>query len=206
MSYGITPIAVSIDKVESVMRQRKSGGVFGHLIGSPSAKVSNTIKQRFAYRFEQDDADDDEPTLEQALTDLLAGNDLNPWYGHKYAYAFELLCQHFGELLDNSAWSLIRSEWAVQVRDAMSQAGVDHGTFSMTGHLMYRGAPISIPPPDDFPFIGFLRKEEIGKALRAIDSADLTKMDEEVEESVVEIRGWLDHCWQLNCDLVCFYY
>jgi hypothetical protein len=76
-----------------------------------------------------------------------------------------LLCDHFGEFLDNSA-----------------------------------------PEPGDFPFIGFLRKNEIGDAAKAIDSAGLSDMDEEVQESVMQIHGWLKRCGELECDLVCFYY
>jgi hypothetical protein len=88
----------------------------------------------------------------------------------------------------------------------MIQAGIDGQELSLFDHLMYRGAPISIPSPSDFPYMGFLRNREIAKAAQAIDSADLPSMDEEVQESVLQIRSWFDRCEQLNCDLVCFYY
>jgi hypothetical protein len=208
MSYGITPIAVSLHEVENVIGgDTKSGGLLSRLLGSPSSSLIKTIKREYAHRFEQDDVlEDDEPTLQQALADLLAGKELDTSYGHKYAYALELLCDHFGEFLDNSAWSAMRGEWAEQVHEAMKQADIDQQTLSVNDHLMYRGAPITIPEPGDFPFMGFLRKNEIGKAAQAIDSSDLSEMDEEVQESVMQIRGWLERCEQLKCDLVCFYY
>jgi hypothetical protein len=208
MSYGITAIAVSLGDVESVIgRGSHPSGLFGRLFGSESAKLLKAIKREYRYRFEQDEVDDDdEPTLEQALADLLAGNELNASYGHKYAYAFELLCDHFGEFLDNSAWSAMRGEWADQVEDAMKQAGIDEQALSVRGHLMHRGPPVAIPEPDDFPFVGFLRKNEIADAARAIDSADLSSVDEEVQESMIQVRGWLERCEEVGCDLVCFYY
>jgi len=208
MSYGITAIAVSLQDVENVIGgDTKSGWLLSRLLGSASSRLIKTIKREFAHRFEQDDVlEDDEPTLQQALDDLLAGRALDTSYGHKYAYAFELICNHFGEFLDNSAWSAMGGEWAEQVHEAMKQAGIDEQAISVNDHLMCRGAPLSIPEPHDFPFIGFLRKSEIAKAAHAIDSADLSSMDEEVRESVIQIRGWFDRCQQLDCDLVCFYY
>jgi len=207
MSYGITPIAVSLAKVEGVIGPQKAGGLFGRLFGTSHASLLKEIKRRFSYRFEQDDVDEEgEPTLEQALADLLAGSDLDESYGHKYAYAFELLCDHFGDFLDNSAWSAMRTEWAEQVEGAMKKAGIAEDAISVSSHLMFRGAPISIPTPDDFPFVGFLRRGEIDNAAQAIDTADLSSMDEEVRESVEQLREWCDRCRELERDLVCFYY
>ena len=100
----------------------------------------------------------------------------------------------------------MRSEWADQVHEAMKQAGIDEQTLSVNDHLMYRGSPIPIPEPGDFPFIGFLRNNEIGDAAKAIDSADLSDVDEEIRESVMQIRGWLKRCEERHCDLICFYY
>ena len=54
--------------------------------------------------------------------------------------------------------------------------------------------------------MGFLRNNEIDDAAKAIDSADLAKMDEEIRESVTQIQGWLQRCEELKCDLICVYY
>ena len=207
MTCGITPIAVSLEQVQTVIGTDQTPGLLRFLLGSPTDRLTHKIKREFAHRFEQDEVDDeDEPSLEKALRDLLSGGELNPAFGHKYAYALELLCDHFGEFLDNSAWTAMRSEWADQVHEAIKQAGIDEQTLSVNDHLMYRGSPIAIPEPSDFPFIGYLRKDEIGNAAQAIDSADRSDMDEEVQESVSQIHGWLKRCEELKCDLVCFYY
>jgi hypothetical protein len=211
MSYGIMAFAVSLDRVESVLASAKRG-LLGRLFGTPTDSLMKTLKQKFAYRFEEDEDDFDEEdeeetlTLEQALVDLLHGNKLNSSFGHKYGYALELLCDHFGESLDNSAWDAMGVDWAVQVEEEMQQAGIDENTISPMGHLMFRGPPIQIPKPEDSPAIGFLRSSEIDRAASAIDGADPSNMDEEAAESVMQIRAWLRRCEQLNCDLVCFYH
>jgi len=213
MSYGIMAFAVSLEEVESVLSKANAKrGLFGRLFGTPTDSLMKTLKQKCAYRFEEDEDDfDDEDggdtlTLEQALVDLLDGNELDSSFGHKYGYALELLCDHFGEPLDNSAWDAMDIDWALQVEEEMKQAGIDENTISPTDHLMFRGPPIQIPKPDDFPSIGFLRTNEIEGAAIAIDAADPSGMDEEVEGSVMQIRAWLRRCGELSSDLVCFYH
>ena len=207
MSYDITPIAVSLEQVQGVIGVKRTGGFLRCLLGSPIDRLIRTIKWNYAHRFEQDEVyDEDEPSLEKALGDLLAGAELAPTFGHKYAYALELVCDHFGEFLDNSAWSAMRLDWAEHVHEAMTQADIDEEAISLNDHLMFRGPPIPIPVPADFPAIGFLRRNEIGNAATALDAADLSSLDEETRESITQIQLWLERCNELKCDLVCFYY
>jgi hypothetical protein len=84
MSYGITPIAVSLQQVESVIGADQTPGLLRFLLGSPTDRLIHKIKREFAHRFEQDELnEEDEPSLERALRDLLAGAELNPAFGHK---------------------------------------------------------------------------------------------------------------------------
>lgn len=207
MSYGVTPVAVSLEHVQSVIGMDRTPGFLRRLLGSPTDRLIHMIKRKFDHRFERDEVnDEDELSLENALFDLLVGGELNPDFGHKYAYALELLCDHFGERLDNSAWSAMRSDWAEHVHEAMKQFGIDEEALSLNDHLLFRGSPIPIPAPADFPSIGFLRKNEIGNATDAMDAAALSSLDEETKEPIMQIRAWLERCGELKCDLVCFYY
>ena len=91
VSCGITPIAVSLEHVQSVIGADQTSGFVRRLLGSPTEHLIHTLKRKFAYRFDDDESlDEKEPTLEKALSDLLAGNELDTAYGHKYAYALEL--------------------------------------------------------------------------------------------------------------------
>ena len=147
MSYGITPMAVPLAEVERAF-------------GSRDADLTSVIREEFASRFERDrcdEDDEDEPTLGEALHEIIEGEPLRACYGHKYAYALELLCWHFGEGLPDRCFSAMRGDWADAVNRALAVAGVPRERFSLLDHLMYRGAPVAIPVPGDFPFIGYLK-------------------------------------------------
>ena len=144
MSYGITPVAVVLSRVE----QSFGGG---------DESLVRQILDGIASRFEQDRTDpedEDEPTLEQALHEVISGSPLREDYGHKYGYVLEMLCLHFGEHLPNANFSAMRSSWADSVDLALAKAGVPEERLRMVNHLVYRGAPIPIPEPLDFPSIG----------------------------------------------------
>jgi hypothetical protein len=193
MSYGIMPFGVRLALVKRAF-------------GSGDAALVAEITEEFQDHFEADDGDDDGPTLEDALHEIIEGRPLQDGYGHKYGYTLELLCWHFGKFLPNEHFSAMHSDWANQVDRGLFQAGVPEETFSLTGHLMFRGSPVPIPERDDFPSIGYLKAAEVGPALRAIKTADLAGLDPEVRDAVGDLRGWLEACSKAVCDLVCFYH
>lgn len=211
MGYGLHPYAVQLHSIESLLeRGSGSGGLFRKFLGPSSGSLVQKLKRKYPDRFEDED-DDYGLTLEDALTHLLNASEMDLRSGHKYGYAFELLCDHFGEFLDNSAWSAAEADWpdqvqAALVQAALKQAGMVADVFSLTDHLAYRGAPIAIPKPDDFPCIGFLRAEEIDRAASVLRTADLSTTDEEIRGSVEQIRRWFEQCQSAGCDLVCFRY
>jgi hypothetical protein len=196
MSYGITPIAVRLSQVNQAF-------------GAGDDLLSRLILERFAHRFERDrtDPDDeDEPTLKQALHEIIDGTPLRKNYGHKYAYILEMLCQHYGQFLPNQNFTAMDSDWAETVDLGLTTAGVPEEQLRLNNHLMCRGSPIRIPEPDDFPSIGYLREAEISPALGALETANFSRFDLDVQEAVKEVRGWLEVCSRAGCDLVCFYY
>ena len=200
MSYGIMPFSVSIARVQQAF-------------GSRDRALAESLKDTFSQHFEQDadkdegEDDDDEPlTLEEALDEIIEGKELRKAQGHQYGTVLEILCWHFGTLLPNEAFSGMRWEWADEIEEALTEAGVPSEVFALQGHLMCRGAPLAIPAPEDFPSIGFLKLAEIGPALQAIESADIASLDPEQQEAVVEITDWLEACIKAQTDLVCFYH
>lgn len=210
MSYGISPNAVSLTMLErEVIGQKRKPSFLQSLLGSasPTDKLMDQIRQEFAYRFEQDEVDEeDEPSLEEALSQLLTGGQQHEDYGHKYGYALEMVCEHFGERLSNSHWSAMHSDWVDEVEQAMVEVGIDPQVFSVGRHLFYRGSPIVIAPPYDFPSIGYMRVREMPGATQAIDAGNLTAMNEEARDSVLQVRQWLAQCIESDRDLICFYY
>lgn len=210
MSYGISPIAVSLTMLQrDVIGEKRKPSLMQRLLGStsPTDQLVDLMRQEFAYRFEEDEVDEeDEPSLEEALAQLLTGGEQHEDYGHKYGYALEMVCEHFGERLSNSHWSAMHSDWIDEVEQAMVEAGIDPQVLSVGRHLFYRGSPIAISTPYDFPAIGYMRVSEMPAATQAIDAGNLSDMDEEVRESVLQIRQWLTRCIETDRDLICFYY
>lgn len=208
MSYGVSPIAVSLAEVEAMIESHGSStGFFSRLFGSSTDRLIKAIRRKFSYRFEEDEVfDEDEPTLDVVLAELLGGIQLHHDYGHKYAYALELLCLHFGEQMDNSAWSAMHLDWFDHVYHSLQSSGVCRDGIDLVRKLFERGSPVCIPPPDDFPGIGYLRINEIQRALDYLNGAKIEKIDDEVHESVAQMKQWFDFCLDRDCDFVCFYY
>jgi AcrR family transcriptional regulator len=200
MSYLLTPIAVDLARITAAL-------------GSKDQSLFDTLVERYGDDFAQidalrDDGDDDDdeppvPSTHDALRHLIFAHPYHPAAGFKYAYALEYILKYFGDHLSNDHWFSMRSEWAETVDTALAAAGVPEQTFRVGPHLMYRGSPVPIPDPDDFPFVGYLRTPEIPAALTVLRTATLP--DPEVAQAVAEIRTWLETCVTTHRDLVCYY-
>jgi hypothetical protein len=113
VSHGITPVAVALSQVE-------------RSLGCGDDVLSARITADFKYRFEQDERDDDdEPTLEQAVRELIGGKPWRERLGHKYSYALEMLCLDFGEYLSNRNFSGMRSSWIENIDRGLLAVAVD---------------------------------------------------------------------------------
>jgi hypothetical protein len=114
--------------------------------------------------------------------------------------------------LDDS-WCTIRNAAFQAVDRVLAKAAGKSKAFSTSQFLVNRGAPISIPKPDDFPFIGYVTREEAAKILARLDPAKINaaiekaKEDQEwLEEAIGELRSWLESCVKTDRDLICFYF
>ena len=142
---------------------------------------------------------------------LVANNGAKATYeGAKYGYAVELICSFYGEILPNEHWTGISLSRAETINDSLLESGVSAETFSIFGHLFYRGSPVEIPEIDDFPCIGYVTLSEMPDALAALtdNQLSLIKSDdgEEIRVALKQVRDWLEACQRDKTDLVCFYY
>jgi len=198
MSYGIHPYAVSVAEIKRA-------------VGSKDAKLLKTLRKEYRRELKDDaddlDADEGEISLDLALEHLINGDELNEHFGYKYGYALKLLCEHFGDLLNNGKWSALGWDWIETVDEALSDAGVDAKVFRMDPHLTTRGAPIKLPDIDDFPSIGYVLESEIAKIIEALRPATPKAIDdEEISDSIEQVRTWLNTAAGSHRDLVCFYH
>jgi hypothetical protein len=166
------------------------------------------LTRRFRDEFDEvDELDEDAIPVERALSQLVMGEKFDERFGFKYGYALKFLCEHCGKMLTNEHWSALGWDWIEDVDNALANLGIDERVFRVDPHLSTRGSPIPLPRIDDFPSIGYLLEPEIAKVRIEFELLkDAGIEDEEIRESVGEIRKWLDRCTRSHEDLVCFYH
>jgi hypothetical protein len=207
VSYCVSAIAVDLDEVRAVIGSRKKA-----MLAQLQKELAGDLDQvdgmleDYAEDNEDEDGNPPEPlTTADVLRHLVMGEPYREEFGFAYGYCFEAICLHFGEFLNNSQWSAMRSEWFETVGKELKKAGVDEKAFSMN-KLFFRGPPVKLPEIDDFPAVGYLTKSEVAKARAALAKADLSKVkNKEAVESIEQIRSWLDECAKSDRDLVCTY-
>jgi hypothetical protein len=66
-------------------------------------------------------------------------------------------------------------------------------------NLLYRGALIALPQPDDFPGLGWWTADEVAQAATVFQTLDLQQLDEttakqvlKVSDAIEAIRSWVD--------------
>lgn len=207
MRHGLTPFAVSIHQIRSV-------------IGSRSKSILLELREEFEDELQEDreavdeansdDEFDPELALDDALRHLIMDEERWDYEGPKYGFALEMLCSFYGEFLTNDHWSEIHWEWAETVHDALVEIGVDAELFSVFNFLIGRGAPVSIPDIEEFPYIGYVELDEIPSILAALSDKRFSAIQGEdaqaVRDSLLQVRAWLETCRREKSDLVCFYY
>lgn len=207
MGYCVSAIAVDLDKVRVVIGSKNKKLLAA--IEKEAAGDLDFIEEMIADHLENDEDEDGKPpepfSVEEALRGLIMGGERLEEFGFAYAYCFEYLCLHFGDFLNNSQWSAMRSAWFETVGKGLVKAGVSQKMFSLNT-MFFRGPPVELPEVADFPSIGYLTTPEIAKARVELVKADLTKVkDKSVVEAIEQIRSWLDECTNSNRDLVCTY-
>ena len=207
MSYGVTPFAVRLPQI------RKA-------VGSRSKSILRDLREEFEDELaedreqveeaNEDDEFDPELSLEKALRHLILDEERWDYEGAKYGYAVEMICSFFGEILPNDHWTGMSLNWAETINDSLLESGVSAETFSIFGHLFFRGSPVEIPEIEDFPCIGFVTLSEIPDVLDTLTDKQLSLIKSEVgvriRAALRQVREWLETCQRDKADLVCFYY
>lgn len=207
MSYCVSAIAVDLDKVRAAIGSKNKKLLA--TLQREAASELDQIEEMIAEHLEDDEDEDGNPlapfSVDEALKGLIMGGDWREEFGFAYGYCFEFLCLHFGDFLNNSHWSAMRSEWFDTVEKGLAKAGVTKKMFALK-ELFFRGPPLPLPGLEEFPCIGYLTRPEIAKVRDVLATADFTKVkDRGVVESIEQIREWLDECAKTNRDLVCTY-
>jgi hypothetical protein len=167
---------------------------------------------------EDDEAEDEEDphkaiSTGAALVHLILGGNLDPSAWSQYGYALRFLCEHVGTIAaEHDAWTSIGSEAFELADKILKRAGVPSKKFSTNAFLVERGSPVKLLEPDDFPYIGYLKRDEIRRVLPLLDAkaieAALSRVKEDADwarDALSELRGWLHVANEAERDLIFFY-
>ncbi|MFC5748853.1 DUF7691 family protein [Actinomadura rugatobispora] len=203
MGYGVTPYSVNVNVLRSP-----------HTYTQDPEDFLAWIQDRFC----KDDEDEEYeygPTR-QSMREMFFDQPLTGTEGLVYGNTLRAFCDTFGGMLGNGHWYPVGFSWFDTVRDALAQVGVSFDP----NDLIYSGSPVTMPPIDDFPCIGYLERDEALSLAEQLDAADLSAIGDQkvtgsIREMVIgsirELHGWLKQCKADgehetdNYDLVCFY-
>jgi hypothetical protein len=178
MSYGFMFYSVDLDK-------------FTAACGSKDDKLRRMISGRFKGEFASYDEGRGEGalSLRDALRQVIMGEPLDPRAGSTYHYACKLICEHFGKFMPNAPLLPIALEFIDEVDDALREMGVfDAVSLSK---LAYRGLPVDLPSPDDFPMAGYMTSDEVRAAREQLDAATYGGDHGDIAEAIDCIRDLL---------------
>lgn len=178
MSSSVSVYAVSIDQLKQAVGSGDLALIFG---------ITETHSDFFASINEIDE--DAERTCAQAAAELIHDDISGDAPGYLYGYAMEAICSYLSEEpLANICPIVGTSEWIDQVDAALDDMAVPLSIDA----LVYRGCPIPIPEPNDYPFIGVWTAQEIAEAKTALQNAEPTGPDAQIAETLQQIREWID--------------
>lgn len=125
----------------------------------------------FAYDSEQlDEEVESSFTLQQALTDIIAGNYRAPESRrYLYGYAIEILCRHFGEVIP------------VPGDEQFNEIG-DPGDLEIDSPLVNGDLPLPLPTWSDTPYVRFLTSQQVVQEADKFSKMDLSHQMECLKE------------------------
>lgn len=178
MSYGFMVYSIDLDK-------------FTAAFASKDDKLRRMISGRFKGEFKSYDESQGEGalSLRDALRQLIMGDALDPRCGSTYAYASKLICEHFGKFMPNAPLYPIPLSLIDEVDDALRVMGVFEAVSLSS--LSYRGLPVELPRPDDFPMTGYLSTDEVRIAHERLGSATYGGDNRDISEAIDCIRDML---------------
>jgi hypothetical protein len=187
MGYGVMAYAVDIDAVQT-------------LCGSGDDQRRRAICGRFRddiARLNDDfDLSNDRgaDNLFTAIGQLVMGGE-KTLDGYLYGYGFKYIVEFFGRFLDNRPFYPCPSSYlSEQVDPAIEATGA---TLRMSD-LIFAGAPVPFPPPDDFPAIGYWTADDVAVNVEPLRAG--------TTDEVRTVAGWTAQAAADGRGIVGFYH
>lgn len=186
MSYGVMAYLVDFDKLVA-------------LCGSGDDQTRRMISGRFRERISRLNTDLDwsnergEPSVFEAIRHLVMGDE-KTLDGAMYGYGFKFVVEFLGRSLDNAPFYPCSSDHLSAVDAQLAEVGA---SIRMTG-LVFGGAPVSFPHPDDFPSIGHWNPAQVAQGVEPLRAGTSNELR--------TIAKWLDQTATADQGIVGFYH
>ncbi len=175
MGYSTMMFGVDLDQIQRAIAEHDQS-------------VIETVRKADPEEFESQ-LDDDDPTVGQALQEIINGESRSSSYAHQYGYAFKLMCQTLGEWLPDD--------------DMIG----DLEPLELQSPLEAFRSPINIPANRDFPYIAYLTADEVQREAKRLETIDLSfPMDEDIEEAREAYANCINEAATKNLAVVTFYH
>lgn len=187
MGYGVMAYRVDIDRLRT-------------LCGSGDNQARRAICGRFRTdiaRLNDDlDCSNDRgaPSVFTAIEHLVMGGD-KTLPGHLYGYGFKYMVEFSGRFLNNGPFYPCPSSYLESTVDPALRAT---GAAISMSDLIFRGAPVDFPSPDDFPAIGYWTAAEVAAAAGPLQSG--------TTEEVRTVAAWAASAAAEDKGVVGFYH
>ena len=190
MSYGVMAYAVDIDTLTA-------------LCGSGDKPTRRAVCGRFRADISRSNdwfdlsSERDAPNIFTAIEHLIVGDD-KTLDGYLYGYGFKYIVQFAGRMLDNGPFYPCPSTYLDDTVDPAIRAT---GAKLSMSDLIFGGAPVTFPRPDDFPAIGHWTADEVAAA-----EAPLRAAGDDVTEEVRTVTEWVAYAKGRSQGIVGFYH
>ncbi|MCA9669874.1 MAG: hypothetical protein KC503_29970 [Myxococcales bacterium] len=142
------------------------------------------------------------PSVDTALTSLIGAEALDDGYGFVYAYALELIVDHFGTFLPNDAWYPSDPDFIMHIDGLLRSANVGLSVDA----LLFSGAPVPIPEPDGLPGVGHLTEARVTSLWHQLRGRTVEDVGERAMGALSQLRDWIAGAAEQRTGLALFYY
>lgn len=202
MSYTVNPYLLKIADLEKIVGSQDRDmmvKILKNKAAQDGEKFDESeldfVEETNSY-YDQDDDEENWNTV--AAVRAIVNGDLNnkQILGHQYGYALEAICMYFGKHEPVEALESVRGSWTFE---------------EMWGWILDSKSPVPLPDQgDNYPYIGYLRLDEIQKELDRTERLNFNVHDEDDQEMYTEIREGLVELYKKaldkKLDIVTFYY
>ncbi len=194
MSYGLTVYRVDAAKITSLFGS-KNADLLTRFTGWTLEDIAEDEAENEELRSTQIPFLDYEPHSIWAVRDLIMGHELT-LSGAEYAYGYGDLVDLRGTRLDNSLFYPASVEYlSEEIDPELAAAGVN----LTLNDLMFGGALVRFPPPEDFPAMGHWTAEKVASSVAPLQAYSGTRPE------IAAIRDWCEAAAAAGETIVAFY-